>query len=245
MTVLKQSPFWNQLVKISPFMNTFLINQFLYIYLYKDIDIYNISIDYRIGFAIRTWIEEIFRIHTLTPIIHPPTLSSVIYILVCWHTKCDVNYIWIVFRHFLNRKCGWLCSLSGDCWHFWHFREQLLHLGAQLLADEEHVQPVVGKLDFFVFDFEISNSAVLIQRVSRHIYFLLLSVIVFVAEAYFMLIIRWCWPCLTTPSLCSQFWTTAWQAFSIGPSQRPARCEYRTISKLFCKTETNNYIFDP
>ena len=55
-------------------------------------------------------------------------------------------------------------SLSGDSWHFWHFREQLLHLGAQLLADEEHVQPVVGKLDYFVFDFKISNSAVLIQE---------------------------------------------------------------------------------
>ena len=36
-------------------------------------------------------------------------------------------------------------SYSGGCWDFWDFREQLLHLDPQLVSDEEHLQPVVGK----------------------------------------------------------------------------------------------------
>ena len=48
----------------------------------------------------------------------------------------------------------WLFFSSGGCWDFWDFWEQLLHLDSQLVSDEEHLQPVVGKSISFIFVFK-------------------------------------------------------------------------------------------
>ena len=48
----------------------------------------------------------------------------------------------------------WLFFSSGGCWDFWDFWEQLLHLDPQLVSDEEHLQPVVGKSISFIFVFK-------------------------------------------------------------------------------------------